>query len=214
MPPLRSHRARPKSSPPSAIIFDIGGVIVRVDTRRALPLLHSKKSVSPEKIWASIQLDPLFKDWQEGRVSPRDWCAHLTQRFALRITFDQFCRAWTSVLLPQQILPDSLFARLSRRCRLVLMSNTDPLHVEFMLSHFTFFRYFPARIYSCRVGASKPEPKIYKAAIHAAGASPAQILYIDDVIPYIRGGQRFGLDAVRFTSPRQLEADLRQRNLL
>jgi FMN phosphatase YigB (HAD superfamily) len=214
MPRLRSLRARPKSSPPSAFIFDIGGVIVRVDPRRALPLLHSKRALSPEKIWASIQLDPLFKDWQEGRVSPRDWWAHLAHRFALRITFDQFCRAWTSVLLPQQILPKSLFARLSRRFRLVLMSNTDPLHVEFMLSHFTFFRYFPARIYSCRVGASKPEPKIYQAAIHAAGVPPARILYIDDVPSYIRGGRRVGLEAIRFTSPRHLEADLRLRNLL
>lgn len=213
MPRSSSPLARRHPFPPSAIIFDIGGVIVRVDPRRVLPLLHSKKSFSPEKIWAAIQRDPLFKDWQEGRVSPLDWCDHLTHRFALRITFDQFCRAWTSVLLPRQILPDSLFARLSTRCRLVLMSNTDPLHVEFMLSHFAFFRYFPGCIYSCRVGASKPQPKIYQAAIHAAGVPPARILYIDDVLPYIRAGQRMGLDAVQFTSPRQLEASLRLRDL-
>jgi glucose-1-phosphatase len=213
---LRPHRSLPRASPlpPAAIIFDIGGVIVRVDPRRVLPILHSKKAVSPEKIWATIQHDPLWKDWQEGRITPRDWCAHLTHRFSLRISFDQFCRAWTSVLLPRQVLPDSLFARLSRQCRLVLLSNTDPLHVAYQLAHFSFLRYFPARVFSCRIGASKPERKIYQAAIHSAGVPPARILYVDDVLTYVRAGQRFGLDTIQFTSPRQLRAALYARNLL
>jgi putative hydrolase of the HAD superfamily len=200
--------------PPAAIIFDIGHVIVRVDPRRILSILHSNKMDSPEKIWASIQRDPLWKDWQEGRLAPRDWCAHLTHEFNLRVSFDQFRQAWNSVILPDPILPNHLFARLSRRYRLVLLSNTDPIHVAHLESHFTFFRYFPARIYSCRVGASKPEPKIYRAAIHAAGAPPARILYIDDVLPYVRAGRRMHLDALRFTSPRQLNAALRLRSLL
>ncbi|HUK31593.1 MAG TPA: HAD-IA family hydrolase [Candidatus Acidoferrum sp.] len=214
MPRPRSRGSQARALPPAAIIFDIGGVIVRVDPRRVLPILHSGKSVSPDKIWASIQQDPLWKEWQDGRVPPRDWYIHLTRRFNLRITFDQFCRAWTSVLLPRQILPNSLFARLSRRCRLVLMSNTDPIHVKYSLAHFTFFRHFQARVFSCRVGASKPEPKIYRAAIHAAGFPHARILYIDDVLSYVRVGRQLGLDAIQFTSPRHLLAALRLRDLL
>jgi FMN phosphatase YigB (HAD superfamily) len=204
----------PRSLPPAAIIFDIGQVIVRVEPRRVLSILHSNKLDSPEKIWTAIQRDPLWKNWQEGRLAPRGWCAHLTQRFNLRVSFDQFCEAWSSVILPAPILPNQLFARLSRRCRLILLSNTDPIHVAYLESHFTFFRYFPARIYSCRVGASKPEPKIYQAAIHSAGVPPARILYIDDVLPYVRAGRRMGLDAIQFTSPRQLKAALRLRSLL
>lgn len=200
--------------PPAAIVFDIGSVIVRVDPRRVLSILHSNKMDSPEKIWATIQRDPLWKDWQEGRLAPQVWCAHLTHRFNFRVSFDQFREAWTSVILPDPILSNHLFARLSRHCRLVLLSNTDPIHVAFLESHFTFFRYFSARIYSCSVGASKPEPKIYQAAIHATGATPARILYIDDVLPYVRAGRRMGLDAIQFASPRQLNAALRLRSLL
>jgi putative hydrolase of the HAD superfamily len=214
MLPSRKCGTQSRHLPPAAIIFDIGGVILRVDPRRILSILRSPKLESPEKIWAAIQLDPLWLDWQEGRLAPRDWCAHLTRRFGLRVTFDQFCRAWTSVLLPNRILSDHLFARLSRQCRLVLLSNTDPLHIEYQTSHFTFMRYFPARIFSCRVGASKPDPKIYQAAIRAAAAPPARIAYIDDVPAFVRAGRRMGLDAIQFTSPRQLNAALHLRNLL
>ncbi len=214
MPPSHSRGPRPRPIPPAAIIFDIGGVIVRVDPRRVLPILHSKKMGSPAKAWTAIQLDPLWLDWQEGRLAPRDWCAHLTQQFGLRLSFHEFCRAWCSVLLPNQLLPDHLFARLSRRCRLVLLSNTDPLHVEYQLSHFKFMRYFPARVFSCQVGASKPEPKIYRAAIHAAGVPPARILYTDDVLSFVQAGRSMGLDAIQFISSRQLNAALRLRSLL
>jgi glucose-1-phosphatase len=214
MLPSRNCGARFRPLPPAAIIFDIGGVIVRVDPRRILSILHSSKMQSPEKIWAAIQLDPLWLDWQQGRLAPRDWCAHLNERFDLRVSFEQFREAWNSVILPNQLLSNSLFARLSRRCRLVLLSNTDPLHVEYQLSHFTFMRYFPARVFSCRVGSSKPHPKIYLAAIHAAGAPPGRILYVDDVLSFVRVGNRMGLDSIQFTSLRQLNAALRARNLL
>ncbi|MGA7783043.1 MAG: HAD-IA family hydrolase, partial [Candidatus Acidiferrales bacterium] len=206
--------ANSRQLPPAAIIFDIGRVILRLDPRQVTSILHSKKMESPEKIWADIQLDPLWLDWQEGRLAPRDWCAHLSNRYNLRVSFDQFCRAWCSVILPGQLLPNSLFARLSQRCRLLLLSNTDPLHVEYQLSHFTFMRYFSAQILSCRIGASKPQPKIYQAAIHAAGAPPSRILYVDDILAYVRVGRRMGLDAIQFTSPRQLNAALRLRSLL
>ncbi len=214
MPSSRSCESQGRPLPPSAIIFDIGGVIVRLDPRRVLSILQSKNMESPEKIWADIQRDPLWKDWQEGRLNPRDWCSHLTRRFGLRVSFDQFYRAWNSVILSGPILPDYLFARLSRRCRLVLLSNTDPLHVEYLASHFIFLRYFPARVFSCRVGASKPEPKIYLAAIRATGVPPARTLYMDDVPAYVRAGRRMGLDAIQFTSPLQLYAALHHRNLL
>jgi FMN phosphatase YigB (HAD superfamily) len=211
---LRKNGSRTRPLPPAAIIFDIGRVIVRLDPRHVLSVLKSKRMESPEKIWADIQLDPTWKDWQEGRLAPSDWCAHLNQRLGLRVSFDQFSRAWNSVILPDPNLSDFLFARLSRRCRLVLLSNTDPLHVDYLLSHFTFMRYFPARVFSCRVGASKPETKIYAAAIHAAGVPPARILYVDDVLSYVRAGRRMGLDAIQFTSLRQLTAGLVLRNLL
>ncbi len=211
---LRKNGSRTRPLPPAAIIFDIGRVIVRLDPRHVLSVLKSNRMESPEKIWADIQLDPTWKDWQEGRLAPSDWCAHLNQRLGLRVSFDQFSRAWNSVILPDPNLSDFLFARLSRRCRLVLLSNTDPLHVDYLLSHFTFMRYFPARVFSCRVGASKPETKIYAAAIHAAGVPPARILYVDDVLSYVRAGRRMGLDAIQFTSLRQLTAGLVLRNLL
>ncbi len=61
-----------------AIIFDIGRVLIRVDIFRAMDSLASGLSLTPEELWTAIQKDPHWLDWQEGRISPRDWYLHLT----------------------------------------------------------------------------------------------------------------------------------------
>jgi FMN phosphatase YigB (HAD superfamily) len=197
-----------------AIIFDIGRVIVALDPRRAIDAIGAGSTLAPDKLWATVQDDPLWMGWQEGRVTPHEWYENLIARFHTPISFDEFRDAWNSVLVPKLILPEHLFKQLSRKCRLVLLSNTDPIHVACMESTFPFMRYFPKRIYSCDVGASKPGPKIFRAAIRAAGVPANQILFVDDIRENVLAARRIGLKALQFRSRRRLEAYLRQRRLL
>ena len=69
-------------------------------------------------------------DWQEGRLSPQEWhrASHApAEAFAYLRSVP---RGLEPGLDPQTILSDELFAKLSERCRLALLSNTVPLHVE------------------------------------------------------------------------------------
>jgi len=206
---------RPGSKPAiEAIIFDIGRVIIDLDPGRAIAAIGATSTLAPEKLWDSVHKDPLWDGWQEGRVTPQEWYENLIARFHTPISFDEFRNAWNTVLVPKLLLPEELFKRLSAKCRLVLLSNTDPIHVEYMESNFSFLRYFPKRIYSCDVGASKPSVKIFRAAIKAAGAPPSRTLYIDDIRQYVLAARRVGLNAIVFRSRRRLEAALRARHLL
>jgi glucose-1-phosphatase len=197
-----------------AVIFDIGSVIIRLDPARAIAAIGAGSRLSPDKVWAAVPQDPLWQGWQEGRVTPKDWYENVIVRFHAPISFDEFCGAWNSILCPELILPERLFEQLSKKCGLVLLSNTDPIHVGYMESKFPFIRYFPKRIYSCDVGSSKPGPKIFRAAIRAAGVPANQILFIDDIRENVLAAKRIGLKALQFHSRQRLEADLRQRHLI
>ena len=107
------------------------------------------------------------------------------------------------------------FASLAPRCRLALLSNTDPLHLAALETQFSFLRHFPAgtRIYSCRIGASKPAPAIYEAALQALGVQAREALFIDDVAEYVQGARQLGIDAIRFESPSHLREELAKRGL-
>jgi HAD superfamily hydrolase (TIGR01509 family) len=200
---------------PKAVIFDIGRVIVRLRPERTLEPLaaRSGRGLSAEQLWIAIQSDPLWQNWQEGRMEPREWHEHLTRQLGIALGFQEFCDNWNRALDPVTILEESLFAKLAARCRLAVLSNTDPLHSAVLEAQFSFLRHFPARIYSCRIGATKPAPAVYQAALRAVGVEAAQALYIDDVAEYVHAARQLGLDAIRFENPSQLAQELSRRGL-
>jgi glucose-1-phosphatase len=194
-----------------AVIFDIGRVLVRLDIARSLTGLARGISLSPDEIWSAIQTDPRWHDWQEGRIAPHDWHLHLTRRLGSPLNFDEFIDAWNCTLDPQPLQSDDLFKTLAKNKRLALLSNTDPIHVAYLESTYSFFQFFPAaaRIYSCSVRASKPSPVIFKAALKAVKAQAAETVFIDDILEYVQAARSLGLHAIQYLEPEQLRADLR-----
>jgi HAD superfamily hydrolase (TIGR01509 family) len=192
-----------------AVIFDIGRVLIRVNVSRAMDGLASGISLTPQEVWSAIEKDPRMLDWQEGRISPRDWHLHLKNRLGGSLTFEQFSEIWNRALDPNPIHADSFLETLSKNYRLALLSNTDPLHMAHAEESYAFFRFFPHRIYSFRVGASKPDPLIYRAALKACKVRAEEAVYIDDVAAYAEAAQKLGMTGIVFQSPEQLQTDLR-----
>jgi putative hydrolase of the HAD superfamily len=197
-----------------AIIFDIGRVLIRVDISRAMDGLACGLSLTPAELWTAIQKDPHWLDWQEGRISPHDWHLHLTKRLGVSLTFEQFSEVWNRALDPIPIQPESFLEKLSKNYRLALLSNTDPIHMLYAEARYPFFRFFPIRIYSYRVGASKPDPLIYREALKACKVRAEQAVYIDDVTAYAEAAQRLGMTGIVFQSSEQLQSDLRELGIL
>jgi putative hydrolase of the HAD superfamily len=192
-----------------AVIFDIGRVLVRVDVSRAMSGLAQGISLAPEEIWSSLEKDPRWPDWQEGRITPRDWHLHLAKRLGGSLTFERFTEVWNRALDPQPIQDSGFLEKLGKRYRLALLSNTDPIHVAHLESSYDFMRYFPARIYSCGVGSSKPNPLIYREALRACKVNAEEAVYIDDVPAYAEAAERLGMTGIVFLSPEQLQSDLK-----
>jgi glucose-1-phosphatase len=197
-----------------AIIFDIGRVLVRLDIAGAMRGLAGSVSLSPEETWAAIEHDPHWRDWQQGRMSPRDWQLHICRRLGVELTFEQFSEVWNRVLDPNPSIDSGLLEYLSKHYRLAVLSNTDPLHVAELERRFDFFRFFPRRIYSCTVGATKPSPLIFREALRACKVATNAALYIDDIPAYVEAARQLGIRGIVFHSPEQLAADLGEQALL
>lgn len=195
-----------------AIIFDIGRVLIRLDIARAQRGLAEGLSIGPEELWTAIEKDPRWKDWQEGRISARDWHLHLSTKLKLPLSFQKFTDVWNLALDPEPIHGSEFFAELAKRYSLGLLSNTDPIHVAYLESTYDLFRYFPAerRIYSCTVGVSKPNAAIYQAALKSCKAAAQESVYIDDIRENVEAAERLGLTGVQYHSASQLEQDLQE----
>ena len=203
----------PNPRSPRAIIFDIGRVIIHVNLERSFEDFGKRDGLSADQVWTALLNDERWNDWQEGRMTPQDWHKHLTEKFDLPFTFEQFCESWNRVLDPVTILPEVLFERLGTKCRLALLSNTDPIHVAHIEATFGFVRHFPVRVYSCRVGTTKPAPMIYHHALREAEALPEETLYIDDLSENVATAVRLGMTGFHFTSPSELLSEFSRLGL-
>jgi putative hydrolase of the HAD superfamily len=190
-----------------AIVFDIGRVLIRVDIHRAMEGLASGLSLSPSEVWTAIEKDPHWPDWQEGRISPRDWYLHMNKRLGSALTLEQYSEAWNRALDPQPIHDDELFKKLGKRYRLALLSNTDPMHVAHMEAQYAFFKSFPVRIYSCTLGASKPNPLMYREALRACRVKAPEAIYVDDLLANVEAAKSLGMAGIHYQSPTQLRTD-------
>jgi len=195
-----------------AIIFDIGRVLVRVDLRRVQQGLAQGLVMSPEELWRAIEKDPRWIDWQEGRMSARDWHLHLSSKLKLPLSFEKFTDVWNSALDPEPIHGDEFFAGLAKHYRIGLLSNTDPIHVAYLERTYQFFDHFPAerRIYSCTVGLSKPNPATYLAALKACKATAQEAVYLDDIGANVEAANRLGLEGIEYRDPEQLAQDFEE----
>ena len=192
-----------------AVIFDVGRVLIRVDVGRAMQELGPGLKLTPAELWSAIEKDPSWKDWQEGRMSARDYHQRLTKRLGSTLPFEKFADAWNLALDPTPLQDTSLFERLAKRYRLALLSNTDPIHIAHMEPRYEFFRFFPARVYSCVVGAAKPNPLVYREALRACGARAGEAVYVDDIPAYVEAAKALGMAGVVYESPEQLIHELR-----
>jgi HAD superfamily hydrolase (TIGR01509 family) len=77
-----------------------------------------------------------------------------------------------------------------------------------MEASYDFFLFFPARIYSCTAGASKPSPLLYLEALRGCKVQSNEAVYIDDILPYVEAARNLGMAGIHYQSPAALTAAL------
>lgn len=197
-----------------ALIFDLGGVIVPLDFKRAYLEIEKICPYSAAEIPVHIRASGLVERYETGEIASEAFVEQLSAILGLEVNYQQFCNLWSALFLNDALLPESLFADLSSRYPLILLSNTNALHFENIRARFPLLRHFQHFVLSYQVGAAKPSARIYEEAVARAGCSPEECFYTDDVAGYVEGAKQAGMDAVRFFDYAQLEAELRLRGII
>jgi putative hydrolase of the HAD superfamily len=92
-------------------------------------------------------------------------------------------------------------AALRERCRLFVLSNFDQ-RLRGILAGHGLDRYFEGMVISSEVGASKPHPRIFAAALKLAGAAPKDCLHVgDEQKADVEGAEAVGMAAYLVRRP-------------
>jgi FMN phosphatase YigB (HAD superfamily) len=197
-----------------AILFDLGNTIVPFDFRRGYARLERLCPLPAAEIPKRLARTNLVQRFETGEVDPEEFVRRFCVELEFTMTYAAFCELWSSIFLPDTLIPESLLASLAPHYRLVLVSNTNAIHFEMILAAYPLLRHFHDHVVSYKLGAMKPSPRIYREAIARAGCAAGECLFVDDLPACVEGARSEGINAVRFESLSQLERDLRARDIV
>ncbi|MGZ3536774.1 MAG: HAD family hydrolase [Thermodesulfobacteriota bacterium] len=202
--------------PIKVILFDLGNVILpfnHFQIAEKLSLFSQRKEFEdPKRIFSYLfdAQEGAINPFDLGKVSPREFFQAIKERLDLSVSFDEFVQIWCNIFVEDQEVTKIILS-LKRNWRLGLVSNTDPLHFNYILSKFPVMRTFDEWILSYEVGFKKPAVQIFQKAIEWASVKSEKILYIDDTKEYVEVAGSLGIQSIHFISASQLKEELRTR---
>jgi putative hydrolase of the HAD superfamily len=186
---------------------------VPFDFHRGYARLEALYGIPAAEIPARLAGSPLVADFESGKIAPRDFVARFCSHLNVEIPYQDFCDIWSSIFLPDPLIPEAMLQGIARSYTLVLLSNTNAIHFEMLVKAYPLLRHFHSYVLSYEVGAMKPLPLIYQRAIEAAGCRPGECFFADDIEANVEAAKAQGMDAVQFQSAAQIESELRQRGV-
>lgn len=195
------------------IIFDLGNVLIPVNNQFLYRGIARICGRQPEDVSEVMKASGLWQSFEQGQVSSEALFQKMKHLFPMGIGFDEFCNLWCSSLLPGVLIPEKRLDALRLNYRLLILSNTNCIHLDAIRKSYTVLRHFDCCVFSFLVGAMKPASEIFHQALLYAGCPPSQCLFIDDTLQHVIAARQLGIQAVQFHSWTQLEADLMGRQI-
>jgi HAD superfamily hydrolase (TIGR01509 family) len=199
--------------PITAITFDLGNVLVKVDHLRFCRRLAALAGLSPQEVFAQVFESSLEPGYDTGRITSREFYERVEAHFGVTLAYAQFCDFWCDIFDPMDAM-EAVVTQLASRFPLFLLSNTNSLHFDYIRERFgAILKPFQALILSYKEGSRKPEAAIYQALIQKVGCPAEEILFLDDKVDFVEAARQQGLAAWQFHSPQELQQDLERHGL-
>jgi glucose-1-phosphatase len=180
-----------------AVLLDLGNVLLHFDHHLLREQIAALRPGGDDRETAD-----LVQRFERGLLDGDTFIDTMLDRAApgARPDREAFITQWCDIFWKNEELT-ALLPELAKAARLVMVSNTNALHVDFAQRRFPeVFAPFHARIYSHEQHARKPEPAMFRAAAEAAGVPPEQCLFFDDISEYVEAAACIGMHAYQYVS--------------
>ena len=198
----------------SVVMFDLGGVLVDVDNPRlvsSLALLYRRTVAEVETRVFDSGLKHAF---DSGRLTPDAF--HQAVSDALErsdVDGARFAATWCDIFTERHATT-ALLPGLATKVKLLVGSNTDPLHAGFLRDTHRWTDCFAEAWLSFEAGVCKPEVAFWQGALEHFGHAPEEVLFLDDRPENIASAALLGLRTVHVSDETSALAGLAYFGLL
>lgn len=198
----------------SAIVFDLGGVLIDWNPRHLYRKLHSDERAIEEFL---LEVD--FQGWNAAmdRGMPMaDAVQQLKTQFPHRADWiDAWMNRWRESLAGP--IPGTVAILEELRAAgfpLMALSNWGADTFGAVRDDYPFLKHFDHVVLSGEERVIKPDPEIFRRLLARSGRRAEECVFIDDVAAHVAAARALGFDAIQFRTPDELRRDLVRRRLL
>ena len=199
---------------PKAVVFDLGGVLVEVDSTKALRDLRAHCTAGAGFTPDLPGTQRLVRAFECGELATQGFYEAVCRQEALSVDLERFCEAYCDIFSPVEEMIDAHAALRRAGVATYLFSNTSELHFNRIRERYPFMAGFAGYFLSYELGCMKPDARAYVAVEDATGCRPGELVFIDDRPENVEGAARRGWRAIRHTHPRLTVAALKDLGLL
>lgn len=193
------------------LIFDFGDVFLTLDKSATLRELQKfgVENFSSEHM-------EFLETYEKGLVSTEVFTSTLGDWFPF-LSKNQLINAWNSILMdfPQNRMAFIKQLSEDRKFRLILLSNTNDLHIKWVMKNIPFFEDFKACFdafyLSHEINFRKPDRNIFEFVIEKHHLDPKKTLFIDDTKENTDAAEKLGLHTWNINPEKEKITDLFSR---
>ncbi len=191
------------------IVFDVGRVLINF-SYDDLFLYFKENNIHITSVQGFVEKTHL-KIYESGHISNEAYLDNLTDLFNMPVNRDELKQKWVEIFEPITEMLEWAVS-LKRDYGVFLISNTSPLHWDYLKTEYHLDQVASGLLTSFEVGVLKPDAAIFKAAEQRFHLNPLQTLFIDDLEDNVKGAISCGWQGIHHQSTE--ETQQRVRHLL
>jgi 2-haloacid dehalogenase len=199
---------------PSAVVFDLGKVLVDFDYGIAARRFAARGSMTMQEIAQYINQSSLFVQYELGAVTTRQFYAEICRVTGFRGDLAEFSEFFADIFFPIEPMLQLQATLRQRGSPAYIFSNTNELAVEHIRRSFPFYANFDGYILSYQHGAMKPDARLYEVVERQSAHRGAEILYLDDRPENVAAGAARGWQVILHQTPEETRATIQKLGLL
>ena len=191
------------------VVFDLGNVLVHFTHDGMFAAMGEVCGASGQQIREWLWDSGLQARFERGEIDGGGVRDELSDRAGCDVDQAALMQAASDIFTLNEPLLEVLDGLKRAGYRLVVLSNTCPPHVEWIGRHWDVLDRFDAHVFSYEVGAMKPGPEIYEAAVEAAGCEASECFFVDDLAENVEAARAAGLIGTLYVGVEPLKVALK-----
>lgn len=180
-------------------IFDIGNVLLFFDRSRQMSQVASVTGLPESEIIEYYNQLGMMDNLETGRMTAERMIEDLRWISDKEFSDTDFKAAFNDIFIENKSMIDMMSSLKKKGKRILILSNTNSLHVEYMRTHYSFLDHADEVILSFQVKAMKPELKIFEEALRLSECAAERCVYMDDISEYASQASKLGINGIHYT---------------